>query len=59
MIVDNFWGLSIGFIFAAFAVLSILAFAPDTEGGEDSECIQDRHEYYRIILQKINDEDNG
>ena len=56
---DNFWGLSIGFIFAAFAVLSILRFAPDTKCGEDSECIQDRHEYYRIILQKINDEDNG
>ena len=56
---DNFWGLSIGFIFAAFAVLSILGFVPDSEGGEDSECIQDRHEYYRIILQKINNKDNG
>ena len=46
-------------IFAVLCVSSILGFAPDTEGGEDSECIQDRHEYYRVILQKINDEDNG
>ena len=48
-----------GEIIAVFAISSVLRFAPDTEGGEDSECIQDRHEYYRIILQKINDEDNG
>lgn len=35
--VDNLWGLSIRFIFAA---LSILGFTSEAEGGEDSNRIK-------------------
>ena len=38
--VDNLWGLSIRFIFAVLAALSILGFTPETEGGEDSNRIK-------------------
>ena len=56
---DNFWELSIGFIFVAFAALSILGFAPDTEGGEDSSVYRIVTSITGLSFQKINDEDNG